>query len=79
MLPNDIFNKGRFITCFRETMSEPGGFRNLWKGFSAHFLTVVILLSALPTATDYMMQIMAPIERKFMQKSQGNQNMPLQS
>ena len=73
MFPNDSFGKGSIIKCFREAMKETGGVRNLWKGFSAHFLTVVILLSALPTVSDYMMQVMGPIERRLLKNEQNGQ------
>lgn len=55
MLKNDIYNKGRFTSCLMSMIKEEG-VRSLYKGFSANFLTVVIFLSALPTASDFLME-----------------------
>jgi hypothetical protein len=39
-------------------MIKEEGARALWRGFALHMLSVVIFLSALPTATDFLMQKM---------------------
>lgn len=57
LFPNDAYKSGRFTACLSQIIKEEGA-RTLWRGFAAHMLTVVIFLSALPTATDFLMQRM---------------------
>jgi len=54
LFPNDVYKSGKFTACLSQLIKEEGA-RTLWKGFTANMLTVVIFLSALPTATDFLM------------------------
>ena len=70
MFANDIYGSGRFTSCLSQMIKEEG-VRALWKGFSLHMLTVVFFLSALPTATDFLMQ-KVPMNADPMHGFQGN-------
>ena len=70
MFANNIYGSGRFTSCLSQMIKEEG-VRALWKGFSLHMLTVVFFLSALPTATDFLMQ-KVPMNADPMHGFQGN-------
>lgn len=76
MFNEEIYNKGRFTACLKQIIQEEGA-KSLWKGFSAHLLTVVIFLSTLPMATDFLMEkLPLYIDPEALKEAKGLQAQP---
>jgi len=54
MLPNEIYNKGRFTACLRTMLTQEGP-ASLFRGYTFHLFAMLSWMSILPLATDFLM------------------------
>ena len=55
MIPNDSYKGGKILNCM-SSMIKQEGLMSVYKGYGVYSLAILIWMSVLPHATDFLME-----------------------